>query len=97
MPPFCDGLPAGNATDILPLPWFEVCQRAYELCRTDNAPDQAPAPALAAASRPLTAMEYLTGNSATSLPPARPASFLERLLPWLKRQFGKGWSTRRGD
>lgn len=86
--------PYNNATDICHLPWFEMCQNAFDLCYPDlvdceEAPPE-PAETIAAApSRPLSAMEFLMRNQSAAQP-ASPAPFDKRqtLFARLWRSMG---------
>jgi hypothetical protein len=71
--------PLGNATDIDPMPWFEVCQRAYDICRTTAGN----AVATEGASTP-SAMEYPADRPAGLATKTCQASIVTRLRSWMR-------------
>jgi capsular polysaccharide biosynthesis protein len=77
--------PEGNATDISPLSWLQVCQAAYNLYYPTSAAQEEPELESAPSVQPMTALQILTCDPAplsAAAPPAPSRSFYRRLFHW---------------
>ena len=57
--------PYENATDITPIPWFVVCQVAYNLCHPDETVPEEPERLASPYDNPVSAMEFLSRHKVT--------------------------------